>query len=102
MFKIQELLLQTLPIANALTAKYNPPAEMKNVVSTQDVFENSVRNFIVRTPVVGGFSAGKSRLLNAFAHQEGQEPLFSVEVTPETAVPAELGYGENDQFIGRF
>lgn len=102
MFKIQELLLQTLPIANTLTAKYNPPAEVNNAAGAQEIFEASVRNFIVRTPVVGGFSAGKSRLLNAFAHQEGQDPLFSVDVTPETAVPAELGYGENEQFIGRF
>jgi hypothetical protein len=102
MFKIQELLLQTLPIANTLTAKYNPPVEMKNAAGAQEIFETSVRNFIVRTPVVGGFSAGKSRLLNAFAHQEGHEPIFSVDVRPETAVPAELGYGENEQFIGRF
>lgn len=100
MFKVQTALLQVLPTVNALNAKYNPPADGEIGNAKLDAFEAKARHFIVRTPVVGGFSVGKSRLLNAFAHHADDEPLFSTEVTPETAVPAELGYGEKESFIG--
>jgi hypothetical protein len=102
MFQVQTVLLEVLPTANALNAKYNPPADGEIGNKKLDAFEAKARHFIVRTPVVGGFSVGKSRLLNAFAHHADDEPLFSTEVTPETAVPAELGYGKKESFIGRY
>ena len=45
----------------------------------------------VNTPVVGNFSTGKSSMINAIIGK----PLLSVEITPETAVPTEIYYGNN-------
>lgn len=43
-------------------------------------------------PVIGGFSAGKSSLLNSFL----QEEILSVSVTPETALATELHYSTQE------
>ena len=42
-------------------------------------------------PLVGGFSTGKSSLINVVLGDE----ILSTEITPETAVPAEICYGQN-------
>lgn len=42
-------------------------------------------------PVVGGFSAGKSTLINQFL----EESILSTSITPETALATELRYSEN-------
>lgn len=42
-------------------------------------------------PVVGGFSAGKSTLINQFL----EETVLSTSITPETALATELRYSEN-------
>ncbi len=48
----------------------------------------------VNTPVVGNFSTGKSSMINAIIG----EHLLSVDITPETAVPTEIYYGDNKVF----
>ena len=55
-----------------------------------------IEHFQIRVPFIGGFSSGKSSLLNALL----EEPLLSTEVTPETAVAAELRFGKVPRFIG--
>lgn len=55
-----------------------------------------IEHFQIRIPFIGGFSSGKSSLLNALL----EEPLLSTEVTPETAVAAELRFGKVPRFIG--
>ena len=55
-----------------------------------------VEHFEIRIPFIGGFSSGKSTLVNALIG----EPLLSTEVTPETAVAAELRYGASTKFTG--
>lgn len=55
-----------------------------------------VEHFEIRIPFIGGFSSGKSSLINALL----EEPLLSTEVTPETAVAAELRFGKVPRFIG--
>ena len=49
-------------------------------------------------PVVGEFSAGKSSLLNKFIGKN----ILSVGIAPETAVPAELYWSENEYDEGVF
>ena len=56
-----------------------------------DLVVEEMEHFKVVSPVIGNFSTGKSSLLNAVVGR----PLVSVDVTPETAVPAEIYYGEN-------
>ena len=57
---------------------------------TQKILE-SIDTYRVNTPVVGNFSTGKSSMINAIINK----PLLSVDITPETAVPTEIYYGNN-------
>lgn len=57
---------------------------------TQKMLE-SIDTYRVNTPVVGNFSTGKSSMINAIINK----PLLSVDITPETAVPTEIYYGNN-------
>lgn len=50
-----------------------------------------IDSYRVNTPVVGNFSTGKSSMINAIIGK----PLLGVEITPETAVPTEIYYGNN-------
>ncbi len=58
--------------------------------NTKEIFDG-IDSYRVNTPVVGNFSTGKSSMINAVIGK----PLLSVEITPETAVPTEIYYGEN-------
>ncbi len=59
--------------------------------TSTDEFIEEVENFRVTAPIIGNFSTGKSSMLNAIIGKR----LLSVEITPETAVPTEIYYGEN-------
>lgn len=50
-----------------------------------------IDTYRVNTPVVGNFSTGKSSMINAIIGKA----LLSVDITPETAVPTEIYYGNN-------
>lgn len=67
--------------------------QKKYDISTQETQEilDSIDTYRVNTPVVGNFSTGKSSMINAIIGK----PLLSVDITPETAVPTEVYYGEN-------
>lgn len=69
----------------ALAEKYGLPAEKA------DKALKEISDFMVTVPLVGGFSTGKSSLVNATLGRE----LLSTEITPETAVPAEISYGSD-------
>lgn len=53
----------------------------------------SVDNFVMKMPLVGLFSAGKSSLLNKVI----KDKLLSVEITPETAIATELYYTDDSE-----
>lgn len=53
-----------------------------------------MERFKVISPVIGNFSTGKSSMINAIMGKE----LLSVDITPETAVPTEICYGEDRVF----
>lgn len=52
----------------------------------------NISNTQLLIPVIGGFSAGKSTLLNSFLGED----ILSVAVTPETALATELHYSEQE------
>lgn len=56
---------------------------------------NEMTQFKVRVPVIGSFSAGKSTLLNTFL---GEKKLLATSISAETAIPAEIFYGEQEKF----
>lgn len=51
-----------------------------------------ISDFKVTVPLVGTFSTGKTTLINELIGYD----LLSTNITPETAVPAELTYGKDD------
>ncbi|MGG3471228.1 dynamin family protein [Neobacillus pocheonensis] len=51
-------------------------------------------SFRVTTPIIGGFSTGKSSMINAILG----ETLLKTQITAETAVPTEIYYGKNRVF----
>lgn len=71
--------------AKVMTEKYELPSDKINAAI------EDINKFKVTVPLIGGFSTGKSSLINALLG----ESLLSTEITPETAVPAEIEYGKN-------
>ncbi len=65
----------------------------KYSLNTSDIDEliGEITDFKVTAPIIGNFSTGKSSMLNAVIGRR----LVSVEITPETAVPTEIFYGDN-------
>lgn len=55
-----------------------------------------IEHFEISMPLIGAFSCGKSSLLNALLG----ESVLATAVTPETAVPVELRFGHERQFVG--
>ena len=73
--------------------------EVKNIISPLEISDNKLseiqRNITdaeLIVPVVGGFSAGKSTLLNSFLGNE----ILPTAVTPETALATELRYSDSN------
>lgn len=73
--------------AKAIADKY----ELKELSEKIEGCVKEIPEFKVTVPVVGGFSTGKSSLLNFMLGEE----LLSTNITPETAIPAEITYGDN-------
>jgi GTP-binding protein EngB required for normal cell division len=89
MFKKQQLVMEALPQIRGILDKHQRPG------SWLPSFERAAQEYVVRVPLLGGFSSGKSSLLNALI----QERLLATNIDPETAIPAELGYGPSAQYI---
>lgn len=68
--------------------------DFSTAISELDKEITDISDFKVTVPLVGGFSTGKSTLLNTLIGSE----LLSTDIKPETAVPAEMTYG-NDSVV---
>lgn len=88
MGQLEQLLEQTM----ALHRKYKNEAEARADAALLD----RIHQFRIRVPVVGKFSTGKSTLLNTFL--DFRTPLLAENILPETAVPAEVSYGNVEKF----
>lgn len=66
-----------------------------NSKRTSDIAD-AIENMNCLVPVVGEFSAGKSTLLNLLIGKK----ILATAINPETAIPAELYYSENEYDIG--
>lgn len=51
--------------------------------------QTEIEKFKIKIPLVGGFNAGKSSLINKFLG----EKILAEEITPETAIASEIKYG---------
>ncbi len=93
MFKQQEIILSASPILRGILEQHSWKSSPENWL---ELAERESRQFIVTLPLVGAFSAGKSTLINALIG----EALFSTNIDPETAYPAELSYGASEKLTG--
>ncbi len=93
MFTQQKIILEASPILRELITRYQWKTEPSNWL---DSVEEKSRQFVVPVPLVGAFSAGKSALINALIGS----PVFSTNIDPETAIPAEIQHGEIESFSG--
>lgn len=66
---------------------------LKYGLSTEKIDKSikDISNFKVTTPIIGGFSTGKSSLINFLLNDE----LLLTGITPETALPAEISFGND-------
>jgi GTPase SAR1 family protein len=73
---------------NELFEKYQLPNQQ--LLTTID----KVNTYKVVTPLVGGFSSGKSSLINTILNNK----ILAVEIDPATALPTEITYHSMEQF----
>lgn len=88
MGQLEQLLEQTI----ALNRKYENETEAQADAALLD----KIRQFRIKVMVIGKFSTGKSTLLNTFL--DYRTPLLAENILPETAVPAEISYGNTEKF----
>jgi hypothetical protein len=93
MFRQQKIILESIPALRDLLSRYSWKSEPANWLT---VAKQTSQQFIVTLPLVGAFSSGKSSIINALIGQT----LFSVNIDPETAVPAEVSYGTSESLTG--
>ncbi|BFL69486.1 dynamin-like GTPase family protein [Moraxella osloensis] len=89
MFKHQQMLNDNWSELNAVFSTYQSNHQL-------DKYGQNVKDFIMKMPLVGLFSAGKSSLLNKLL----DDKLLSVQITPETAIATELHFSEFENFVG--
>ncbi|WP_332405902.1 dynamin family protein [Vibrio metschnikovii] len=81
--KLKTQLEQLLPNIETIAKEQGFESELKLAIKNNHQFKLGL-------PLVGAFSSGKSTLINALLG----EKLLSVEVTPETCLPTEIGYSK--------
>lgn len=92
---LQSLFPQQLAIQKQFSEVKNLFIENKLSTENLDNLKPLIDNFEIRVPFIGGFSSGKSTIINTLMGLHGKHRLLSTNVKPETAVAAEIHYGEN-------
>jgi len=59
----------------------------------EELSANLLKENAIKVPLVGGFNAGKSSLINAFINRN----LLPTNIEPETAISYEMYYGQNER-----
>lgn len=85
----QVFLKESFPRVGVIWAAHNFPLEELAALSAE------LNEFSVRLPLIGSFSAGKSSLINFLL----DESLLSVAVNPETCLPTELRFADDELLI---
>ncbi len=74
--------------------------ELRNINDNYEINNDDINNYIdsmpeekVCVPIIGKFSSGKSALYNALL---GYDRMLKEDITPETAIPAEIVYTDGD------
>jgi len=84
--KLKDILNNANNLVNEHMLSNNSKTEINNLIK-------QLEDFKIITPVIGGFSAGKTSLLNAFIG----ENLLKVDIVPTTEIATELKYTEGEK-----
>lgn len=78
--------------------------EIKEINNTYEISNDSINQIIgeiaeakVCTPIIGKFSSGKSALVNTVLGYNRK--ILKEDITPETAIPAEIVYSESEDSV---
>jgi GTP-binding protein EngB required for normal cell division len=84
--KLKEHFSQKFNEFKEIALKYELPIEEieKSLIEIND--------FKVTTPIIGGFSTGKSSMINALI----EENILQTDITPETSIPTEIYFGDEE------
>lgn len=87
---VKSTLLHDLEIlSNIVNKELQGNSQLNNTIGE---LQKEIANFKVKVLIVGGFSAGKSSLLNRLLKTD----LLKEAITPQTAIATELYYGEEE------
>lgn len=64
--------------------------------------QEKIRQARVCTPIIGKFSSGKSALVNTVLGYTTQRRILKEDITPETAIPAEIVYTQEEDSVTIF
>lgn len=91
---VKNELIEKLDLLRSIGSRYEVDMEILNEI---DKTINEIDGFELKIPVIGGFNAGKSSLINAFLERD----ILPVETLPETAIAAEIRYNINEKVIAK-
>lgn len=66
-----------------------------NIFNMINDLKIKISEFNIKIPVIGGFNAGKTSLINEFLGID----LLTTDIIPETAISTELKYGTNEEVL---
>lgn len=90
MFALQQAIQQAQPQLSDWWQRYDlPSSEIETLLA-----EN--QSFIMRVPLIGAFSAGKSSLINTML----KDKLLVVDIDPASSIPIELYYSTQERILG--
>lgn len=92
MFKFQQAIADATPQLYQLWQTYSLPLESLN-----DVIEKNTK-FMMRVPLIGSFSAGKSTILNSLLNDK----MLAVDIDPVSNLPVEFSYAEQENIVGHY
>ncbi|MDD3052435.1 MAG: dynamin family protein [Candidatus Cloacimonetes bacterium] len=93
--QIKNSYLQKIDKFKKILREYNS-ADM--FIEKAEQLETKITDFIIKVPLIGRFSAGKSRLLNTFLERN----ILEWSDSPTTAVATELKFAEKEKLLIHF
>lgn len=90
--KYKEELLEILTTSEGISKKYNVS---ETILDNLKDLKEEITNFKVKVPIIGGFNAGKTSLINCFLHDD----RLPTGITPETAIAAEIKFSEKERIV---
>lgn len=90
--KYKQFLLEKISKLEELAGTYDIGEKL---MADIDNTTQEINDFSILIPLIGGFNAGKSSLLNAFLGEE----LLPTNLLPETAIATEIKYGQKREIV---